>query len=128
MSADNLHKGANPKLFFFARQNRKVVTEAEQILWEHLRNRRLNGFKFRRQHPIANFIADFYCLECGLVIEVDGAYHNGVEQAAYDEGRTFELLKLQIKVIRFTNEEVIRNTKFVLQEIERHLNRENSFS
>jgi very-short-patch-repair endonuclease len=107
MANHNLHKGADSKLFYFARQNRQTLTEAEKILWKCLRNRKLRGFKFRRQHPIEHFIADFFCLEYGLVVEVDGGYHNESEQKKYDEGRTFELRELKVKVIRFTNEEVI---------------------
>jgi very-short-patch-repair endonuclease len=118
---DNLHKGANPKLFHFARMNRQVQTEAEATMWRYLRNRNLNGFKFRRQHPIADFIADFFCLECNLIVEIDGDYHNEREQKQYDEGRTYELSELNIKVIRFTNQEVIQNPDFVLQEISCHL-------
>jgi len=118
---DNLHKGADPKLFQFARLNRQGQTEAEAILWKCLRNRRLDGFKFRRQHPINHFIADFFCLECNLVVEVDGDYHNEPEQRQYDERRTFELNELNIKVIRFTNQEVVENLNFVLKEISNHL-------
>src|SRR5687767_1170997 len=110
---DNLHKGADPRLFHFARVNRQVQTEAEAILWKCLRNRNLGGFKFRRQHPIANFIADFFCLECNLVVEIDGDYHNEREQKEYDEGRTYELGELNIKVIRFANREVLENLDFV---------------
>ena len=73
--------------------------------------------KFRRQHPIANFIADFYCESHGLVIEVDGGYHNTKAQQEYDEGRTIELNKLNLKVIRFTNQEVRENLRLVLDEI-----------
>jgi very-short-patch-repair endonuclease len=67
------------------------MTKAEKILWESLRNRRLNGFKFRRQHPVADFIADFFCLECSLAIEVDGGYHNTEEQAQHDKERSRKL-------------------------------------
>jgi very-short-patch-repair endonuclease len=118
---DNLHKGANPRLFHFARLNRQVQTEAEAIMWKCLRNRNLNGFKFRRQHPIADFIADFFCLECNLVVEIDGNHHNEREQKEYDEGRTYELGELNIKVIRFTNQEVLENLDFVLQTISQNL-------
>lgn len=121
MANDNLHKGANPILFNYARQNRKDLTKAEKILWSHLRDRRLKGCKFRRQHPIADFIVDFFCLECRLVVEVDGGYHTEKEQQQYDEGRTYTLEELKIKVIRFTNKEVIENTFFVLKTIENHL-------
>ena len=118
---DRLHKGADAKLFHFARLNRQTQTEAEMLLWSCLRDRKLDGFKFRRQHPIADFIADFFCLEANLVIEVDGGYHNEIEQKQYDEGRTYELSELNIKVIRFTNKEVIENIDFVLKEISNHL-------
>ncbi len=127
MADDNLHKGAYLKLFEYARINRKKMTKAEGILWKYLRDRRLNGFKFRRQHPIADFIADFFCLECNLVIEVDGNYHYNREQAQYDEGRTFELTDLQLKIIRFTNSEVTERIEFVLREIEKHLSRTRPF-
>jgi very-short-patch-repair endonuclease len=119
--SDNLHKGANSELFYYARQNRQVMTKAEKILWSHLRNRKYCSHKFRRQHPIADFIADFYCAERSLVIEIDGGYHNEPEQKQYDEGRTFELEELNVKVIRFTNKEVLENIDYVLSEIATNL-------
>ena len=70
--SDELHKGAAGEIFNFARTLRKDQTEPERILWRHLRGKRLGGHKFRRQHPIKNYIADFYCHEARLVIEVDG--------------------------------------------------------
>jgi len=119
---DNLHHNADPKLFYFARLNRKAMTEAEKILWANLRNRKLRGFKFRRQHPIADFIADFFCLECNLVVEIDGGYQNDIGQALYDkEKKTCQLNKLNIKAIRFTNEEVISDLDAVLSKIEEQL-------
>ena len=118
---DNLHKDADPKLFHFARLNRQVQTEAENVLWQHLRNRKLNGLKFRRQHPIADFVVDFFCLECNTAIEVDGSYHHERDQKEYDRGRTYELGELGIKVIRFTNQEVLANIGFVLDTIAQHL-------
>jgi very-short-patch-repair endonuclease len=86
-----------------------------------LRSRRLSGFKFRRQHPIADFIADVFCLECNLIVEVDGDYHNEMEQKQYDEGRTYELSEFKIKVIRFTNREVLDDIDSVLKKILQHL-------
>ena len=115
--AQELHKGAPSKHFFFSRENRKQSTKAEEILWTHIRDRKLHGFKFRRQHPIDDFIADFYCHECKLIIEIDGGYHNAIEQRQYDDGRTYELKELEIKVIRFTNREVLENIGFVLDKI-----------
>ena len=121
MYDDNLFKGANSELFHFARQNRKIQTKSELLLWERLRNRKLKGFKFRRQHPISNFIADFYCVECNLVIELDGDYHQHRDQSEYDQGRTYELEELNLKVVRFTNREVIENIELVLEKIVRNL-------
>lgn len=121
MYEKHLFKGAKGSLFHFARTNRKVQTPAEKILWGRLRNRQLAGFKFRRQHSISNFIVDFFCLECNLVIEIDGAYHNEKTQAEYDAERTLELTKRGLRVIRFTNDEVVNKTEFVIQEIVKHL-------
>ncbi len=121
MRGDKMHKGAKPDLFSLAGQHRKLSTEAEQILWENLRSRRLNGFKFRRQHPIKDFIVDFFCADIGLAVEVDGEYHDQAEQQLADEQRTIELNKVNIKVIRFTNHEVIHNTSEVLKQIVEHL-------
>ena len=116
-----MHKGALAKHFFYARENRRQSTKAEQVLWNCLKGRRLHGFKFRRQHPLLDFIADFYCHECKLVIELDGEYHNVIEQQQYDKGRTYELSELKIKVIRFTNVEVLESIDFVLDEISAQL-------
>ncbi|CAG0928389.1 hypothetical protein TFLX_00896 [Thermoflexales bacterium] len=79
-------------------------TPAEQKLWSRLRNRQLNGFKFRRQHPIERFIIDFYCDEAKLCIEIDGDSH--AEQIEYDQARTAYLNELGYTVIRFINREV----------------------
>src|SRR5689334_15835600 len=97
---DNLHKGAIGKLYQYGRELRKASTTAERILWEHLRNGKLAGLKFRRQHPLLKFIADFYCHEKKLVVELDGAVHNAKEIAAYDKYRTFELEGSGVRVIR----------------------------
>jgi very-short-patch-repair endonuclease len=114
---DNLHKGARPSLFHFARLNRKSQTEAERVLWEALRDRRLFGFKFRRQHPVGDFIADFFCLERNLAIEVDGGYHFEKDQREYDNGRTPELRDFGVTILRFTNDEVICDTDSVIRVI-----------
>ena len=114
---DNLHKGAIGKLYEYSRELRQVSTDAEKLLWAELRNRKLNGLKFRRQHPIDNYIADFYCHERKLVIELDGAVHDVKENEDYDKARTFELKDLSINVLRFRNDEVINNTDGVLQKI-----------
>lgn len=100
------------------RENRKKQTEAESILWEHLRKEQL-GYKFRRQHSIATFIADFVCLEKGLVIEVDGDWHEDTHK--YDEMRTQFLNGQGFLVIRFKNKEVENNINHVISEIKKAL-------
>lgn len=108
----------SPLQYEHARTMRKNHTVAEKILWEQLRDHRLGvELKFRRQHPIDAYIVDFMCLPKRLVVEVDGEYHNNPEQKAYDEERTKVLNSLGFEVIRFSNDEVINNTKAVLKEI-----------
>jgi very-short-patch-repair endonuclease len=114
---DNLHKGAIGKLYQYGRELRQSSTKAEKILWEYLRNRNLDGWKFRRQHPVDKFIADFYCHEKKLVVELDGAVHDDKMNAQYDEARSYELKGSAITVIRFRNGEVENNISFVLNEI-----------
>ncbi len=108
------------KLKNLSRDNRKTPTEAENILWQELRNKK-TGFKIRRQHAIDVFIADFICIRKKVVIEVDGEYHNDPEQKAYDEQRTFVLNELGFDVIRFFNNEVINNTANVVEQIKKYL-------
>jgi very-short-patch-repair endonuclease len=113
----NLTWDAKPDIFIKAKDLRRSMTQAEDILWEHLRNRKLNGLKFRRQHPIDIFIADFYCHEKKLIIELDGSIHDIPEQKEYDEGRSFLLEEKGFHILRFRNEEVINNVKDVLDRI-----------
>ena len=98
---------------------RKDATDAERRLWLQLRDRRLQGFKFRRQRQIGKFIVDFVCLECKLVLEIDGGQH--AEATKYDESRTAFLESLGYRVIRFWNNDVLANTDGVLEEILRVL-------
>jgi len=105
----------------FARQNRKAATEAEDKLWQELRNRQLDGCKFRRQHPIGGVIPDFVCLEKRLIIEIDGGYHNEEEQKIYDQGRENWLKENEYNFLRFTNEQVLKETDKVLQTISESL-------
>jgi len=109
--------GASPFIFEKARELRKSTTESEQLLWQHLKKRQLNGHKFRRQHPMAKFIADFYCHTAKLAIEVDGGIHELKDRKEYDILRTNELDQLGVTVIRFTNEEVENNIELVLKKI-----------
>jgi very-short-patch-repair endonuclease len=100
-----------------ARSLRKDMTEAEKKLWARLRNKRLLGYKFRRQQPIKFFIADFFCQELKLIIEVDGGYHFTKFQREKDEGRTHILNELGLKVIRFSNQEVFEDLDGVVTRI-----------
>src|SRR4030095_8695699 len=84
----NLHQTARPSTFGHAKELRRKSTEAEEKLWSLLRNRQLKGKKFRRQHPILHYVADFYCHECKLVIELDGNFHRKKEVKEYDQWRT----------------------------------------
>jgi very-short-patch-repair endonuclease len=111
------HYGAKPATIDRAQQLRKISTEAESLLWIRLRNKKLEGLKFRRQHPIGRFIVDFYCHEKRLVVEVDGGIHNEAEIKERDEGREDELRSFGLAILRFTNEEVINNMKMVLEKL-----------
>ena len=100
----------------YARENRQSQTESEDKLWQLVRNSQL-GVKFRRQHPIATYIADFICLEKKIIIEVDGEIHN--ETKEYDENRTAVLNQLGFQVIRFTNREIENNIDVVIESIKK---------
>ncbi|WPR71858.1 UvrD-helicase domain-containing protein [Flavobacterium sp. NG2] len=105
-------------------QHQKEPTVAEKILWSELKNQAL-GSKFRQQHLIDNYIVDFVCLTKRLIIEVDGDYHFTPEQILSDQERTNVLNGLGYKVIRFTNEQVIKNISFVLEKIRKELQIQN---
>lgn len=113
--------GAPASTFENARRLRNTTTEAENILWEHLSKKKLNNYRFRRQHPVGNFITDFYCHKAKLVIEVDGQYHFNDDQIQRDKNRTHELNILGVQVIRFKNDQVRYNIEEVLSEIRKHL-------
>ena len=115
-----MYYGATPSLFEKARELRKSQTEAEKLLWKYLSGQKLN-IKFRRQHPLNSFIADFYAHELRLVIEVDGGIHSGQEAKHYDAMRTKLLNEFSIDVIRFTNEEVLGSLGEVVEKIEEYM-------
>jgi very-short-patch-repair endonuclease len=104
-----------------ARRMRKEPTEAEEKLWQVIRNRKLAGFKFRRQHPFEGFIIDFYCEETKLGLEVDGKIHLQVEQLQYDQEREAYLNEFGIEIMRFTNDEVESNVFTVARMIKERL-------
>ena len=104
----------------FAKKNKDYPTNAEIMLWESIRSKKL-GVKFNRQHIIGDYIVDFVCLEKSLVIEVDGAYHSELEQIKYDEDRTKALKRIGFNVIRFKNEDIYSRMEWVLSEIKNKL-------
>ncbi|RDJ00712.1 endonuclease domain-containing protein [Dyella solisilvae] len=96
-----------------ARVLRQATTEAEQRLWQHLRAGRLNGWKFRRQHPVPPYIVDFYCEAAKVVVELDGSQH----KAETDHKRTSFLASRGLKVLRYWDNEVLNETHAVLEAI-----------
>lgn len=99
---------------------RREPTLAERRLWEEIRAGKIGGCRFRRQHPIGRFIVDFYCVSAGLVLEVDGKIH--AAQIERDQVRTAVLQGMGLRVLRFTNNEVLQQTDDVLQRIREALN------
>ena len=94
---------------------RRNMTDAEQQLWRHLRLRQLGGFKFRRQHPYADYILDFVCLEARLIVEVDGGQH--ADRASKDQMRSQFLERAGFRVLRFWNHEVMEELESVKEAI-----------
>ena len=105
----------------FRRELRKNQTYAEQKLWSALRNRRLEGRKFRRQHSIGKYTVDFFCHEEKLVIEIDGDSHNNIGSMQYDIDRDDFLTERGNKILRFTNDEIYYHFEEVLNEIKNEL-------
>ena len=117
LQSDNMWKGASPKIFSNAKKLRESATEAEEKFWLAVKSNQIEGFKFRRQHPLSFYIADFYCHALKLVIEIDGGYHLTEEQQLLDEERTKNIEFQGLKVIRFTNEEVLMQLPEVIDTI-----------
>lgn len=103
-----------------SRDLRNQSTLSEVLLWKHLRAKQMKGFQFNRQKPLENFIADFYCKQLNLVIEIDGSSHEGKEQ--YDKDRDIELQKLGLTILHFSDQEIKRNLRGVLMQIEEWIN------
>ncbi len=108
-------KAYNPAQRTYARRLRREQTDAEARLWFHLRGCQINGAKFRRQQPLGPFVADFCCMEVGLVIEVDGGQHSERELA--DARRTQLIEEQGFWVLRFWNNEVLEQTEAVVEQI-----------
>jgi very-short-patch-repair endonuclease len=110
----------NARLHIYARELRHDQTDAERKFWEQLRNRRLAGFKFQRQHPIGRYIADFVCIEKQLIVESDGAQH--AKRESYDAERAAFLSIKGYRVLRFWNVDVLTNMEGVIATLLRELN------
>lgn len=110
---------AKPQIFEYAKALRKNMTDSEKKLWQFLMGKKVLSLRFRAQHPIDIFIADFYCHPLKLVIEVDGGIHESRDQKEHDIGREAELSEWGIKVVRFTNEEIENDIGRVMNDIEK---------
>ena len=108
----------NPKLKVLAAQLRSKGTKSEILLWNQLKGSQMNGFRFIRQKPIGDYIVDFYCKEVGLVIELDGLSHQSNEVKDLDERKQSYLESIGLKVIRFEDEDVMRDLPNVMRVIE----------
>ena len=114
IKAASFYEGRGPQL---PRKLRADQTFAEQTLWRHIRNRAISGAKFRRQQAVGPYVLDFYCHEHALVVEVDGSQHFEEPVASEDEARTRWLEAAGLRVLRFTNREVLTETEAVLETI-----------
>ena len=114
-------RGTEPEYALpFRRDLREVSTKAEQLVWAMVRNRRINGEKFRRQHTIGPYIVDFVCVERSLIVEIDGGYHDYVVEE--DLGRERFLKEQGFRVLRYWNEDVLKDAEAVAQGITNALN------
>jgi very-short-patch-repair endonuclease len=111
----SMYYNAKPSIIEAASLLREDMTRCEDLLWERIKGKQIYGLRFRRQHPIDIFIADFYCHRIRLIVEIDGEIHNS--QKDYDIGRSAEMEKYDIKVIRFTNKDVEFNIEMVIRNI-----------
>jgi very-short-patch-repair endonuclease len=113
----SMYYGANSDTFKKAKELRKSETAAEKIVWSKLCNHQLNGFSFRRQHPIHRFIVDFYCHQIKLVVEIDGDIHTLTKNKEYDIERSAIMEHYGITVVRFSNNQVLNDIDQVLNSI-----------
>ena len=104
------------EIFQIAERLRRDMTVTEKIIWDRVCKNQL-GVRIRRQHPVWKFIADFYCHEIKLVIEIDGGIHQRPENKEYDISRDIILKEFKIEILRFTNDEVINEPDLVIEKI-----------
>ncbi|MBZ9672220.1 endonuclease domain-containing protein [Mesorhizobium sp. B2-1-8] len=108
------HQPVPPAKRNFARSLRRAMTEAEGRLWQELRDRRLDGIKFRRQMPFGKYVADFVCIEASLIIEIDGSQHADSDS---DRSRDADLKARGFRILRFWNDDVLRDMNAVCDTI-----------
>ncbi len=111
---------ASPLIFKRAKELRNNVTQPEMVLWGYLKTKPL-GCKFRRQHPLGIYIADFFFYKLKLVIEIDGAIHNDEQIKQHDNERQKAIESEGIKILRFTNEEIMKQFEVVIAKIQTEL-------
>src|SRR5579883_540196 len=100
-----------------ARRLRRDATDAEAMLWQMLRDRRFGGFKFRRQAPLPPYVVDFYCIQARLAVELDGGQHAETPHTIADEARCATLAMRGVRVLRFWNDDVLRNPEVVAERL-----------
>ncbi len=106
-----------PYLTSFARDVRKNPTFTEKLMWNALRNRKQDGLKFRREHPVEGYIADFFCVEHNLIIEIDGSIHDETSKKEKDIVRQKRLEEAGYRIVRFTAQEININIDSVIDKI-----------
>lgn len=126
LEIEGMFAGATAEVKKFAIQLRANTTESEDKLWEYLKNKPF-GFKFRRQHPFSLYVLDFYCHKLRLAIEVDGGYHFTRMQQEKDRDRTLDISNYNVKVIRFTNHQILDECDAVIEKIKTVIENRNLF-
>ena len=106
---------ANKNIISKARELRKSMTNAEKVFWEIVRNRKVKGYHFRKQHPFGGYILDFYCHKANLVVELDGKIH--LKKKQYDREREEYLNSCGLRVLRFNNEDLIVRKNWVIERL-----------
>jgi very-short-patch-repair endonuclease len=119
----SMHYGAHPLIFKRAEELRNNMTHAEELLWNYLKVNEW-GYKFRRQHPLFMYVADFYCHQLKLIIDIDGSIHELEDVKRNDAVRENHLKSLGLKIIRFKNEDVMNNLETVLVQIKKYISHE----
>ena len=120
-SIEGMYYGAKPELFSIAKKLRAKQTQTESKLWARIRNKQLLGYKFRRQHPINNYIADFYCHSLKYVIELDGKYHSSKTQNLYDIFRDEDMSEFGILVLRIKDHDILDNFENTIETLSKNI-------